>query len=98
MQKIAILTTLSLFALALVAPISSAGHCNGVVTAVPLGPETYYLDDRSSAAGDINHWSYLESNGAEDLQSGGDNIVLEDNEFFIFSDPCGHAGPDTLLL
>lgn len=98
MQKIAILTTLSLFALALVAPIGSAAHCNGVVTAIPAGTETLYLDDRSSAAGEINHWVYLESNGVEGLQSGGDNVVLEDNEFFGFTDPCSHASPDSLIL
>ncbi len=68
------------------------------MSSIPAGTETLYLDDRSSAAGEINHWVYLESNGVEGLQSGGDNVVLEDNEFFGFTDPCAHASPDSLIL
>lgn len=95
-KTIAALTAIAM--LATLTPVASAGHCNGVVTAVPAGPETLYVDDRSSEAGEINHWFYLESNGISDLQSGGDNIIFEDGPLGTFSDPCGHASPDTLLL
>ncbi len=75
--------------------------CNGFVTAYEVGDQIIYNDDRgrnqdgSDAEGDgiptvpgatAAWWVYLEDNGHEGLQTGGDHAVL--GETPTFTDTC----------
>lgn len=76
-----------------------ADHCNGTIIEIDAGSETLYIDDRSSISGDqVDLWFYMEQNGVEGLQTGGDSSVFTDQEFFFVDYSCDHVNPDRLLL
>ena len=87
----------------LLAPGGAALHCNGQITTTETALGTLYLDDRSTAPGEVNHWLYLESNGVAGLQSGFDDPCVEkdglcEKAAFLLSDGCHHFDPDTKLF
>ncbi len=96
MQKLALVAVVGLVSIAFASPSALAGHCGGVVTEIPAGTETLYIDDRSEGALTINHWIYLESNGQDGLQQGG--TAQPELPGFINTDPCDHPNPDTILF
>ncbi len=79
--------------------------CNGDITAHEVGDQIIYTDFREELP-NINHWVYLEDNGHEWLQTGGDHAVLGEGGGSIgFTDPCvnnedDHASidKDSILL
>ena len=91
---------IGLAAAAIVAPMfgSVGAHdklaaCNGVVTAHDVGGQIIYNDDRGpDEANPVDGiasggwWIYLEDNGHEGLQSGGDHAAI--GETPVFSDTC----------
>lgn len=97
-QTIAVPACLLVFAL--VGAPTMAVHCNGNITAIPLGMETLYLDDRTREPGEFNHWMYLESNGVAGLQSGGDGLILEECQYpwINCGDWCWHRDSDFWLV
>jgi len=76
--------------LAAFTPASANHGCNQDVITIAAGTETIYVDQRGDEPTG-NWWYYLESNGWEGLQSGGEQIVG------LWSDSCVHANPDMLL-
>lgn len=73
-----------------IAGAGNSGHgCNGIVTDVG---GALYVDDRDINVGGV--WVYAETNGAAGMQSGGQSVILGNQDV----DPCNHANPDTLII
>lgn len=101
-RTLGILTT-AMMALLLAGP-AQALHCNGEIITIGSGDATFYIDDRSDEAGEINHWTYMESNGIEGLQSGNSNVqddscgIVDERCLVGLIDPCTHEHPDLPIL
>ena len=85
---------------AMVGAHDQLAECNGVVTPYDVGGQIVYTDDRGPEEDGLPtvpgvtgaYWVYLESNGHEGLQSGGDHALL--GETPTFTDTCvNREGP-----
>lgn len=97
-MKTLIISAALIVGLAFAMPGHANHGCNGVVTAISVGSETVYIDDRSDGAVTLNHWIYLESNGVEGLQSGGTNPWAGQQPILTGSDGCHHENSDQMIF
>jgi hypothetical protein len=75
-----------------------AAECNGEITQIdsPDGSATLYVDNRDPQVGGV--WVYQESNGEEGLQSGGQSVILGDQDVDDCDGTSEGGSPDTLLV
>ena len=73
--------------------------CNGDVSASDVGGQIVYVDDRGpdqanpvDGVASGGWWVYLEDNGHEGLQSGGDHVALGPTP--LFTDSCVNVEDD----
>ena len=93
-MRIAIAIVLSALMLLPLVPAASAHNCNASYVTVPVGGNTFYVQNRATPDKPVDVWTYQESNGVPGLQVGGTSIVLGGLDV----DDCHGSNPDTLIV